>query len=172
MSETPRLLAGVHPEIAHLSWLVGEWHGTGVAEFAGQEPFEYACQVEFVNTEQPFLMYQASMWHLTSERTRGELFREESGMWSGGVDNLVTVALATHDGQPDWSGAVQVAEITNAVITRAGLRLVVTDEHGNEVADAGVRSVGIVAEKLLLVHEMGPENHPETDKLSIMMSKA
>jgi len=47
----------LHDEIAHLSFLLGEWHGTGEGEYPTIEPFAYNEQVEFRHVGKPFISY-------------------------------------------------------------------------------------------------------------------
>ena len=49
MSHEVTLLAGVHPDVAHLSWMVGSWRGYGVAEFAHQPQLAFEQEVDFVS---------------------------------------------------------------------------------------------------------------------------
>lgn len=174
MSEEVTLLAGVHPEVAHLSWMVGSWRGYGVAEFADRPQLAFEQEVEFASSGEPFLSYQLRSWWINSDKQRVEDFRSESGIWLGRENNLVAVKLDLHDGLDTWVGHAQIAEIVNAVITRAGMKLYVANpENPSEMQPhLGVRSYGLFQEKLLMVYEMGPEDDLATDKISIMMERA
>ena len=174
MSEEVTLLAGVHPEVAHLSWMVGSWKGYGVAEFAGKPQLAFEQEVEFVSTGDPFLRYQLRSWWINADKQRVEDFRAEAGVWAGRENNLVAVKLDEHDGLATWFGHAQIAEIVNAVITRAGMKLYVPnpDNPMEMQPHLGVRSYGLFQDKLLMVHEMGPEDDAATDKISIMMDRA
>jgi hypothetical protein len=173
VSEVPRLLAGVHPEIAHLSWLVGTWTGRGVAEYVGKTPFDFEQVVEFGHSEEPFLTFKRSSWIVDGEGNRVEVFESETGMWFGESGNLVRVELAEFSDHPRWLGKTQVAEIVDATITRARLSMYVPagPEPDHVQPDLGVRSYGIFEGKLLMVHEKGFEDSPDTDKISIMMER-
>ena len=174
MSEEVQLLAGVHPDVAHLSWMVGSWRGIGVAEFVGQPQLGFEQEVEFGSSGEAFLTYSLRSWWINADKARVEPFRSESGIWSGRDNNLVVVKLDEHDGLDTWLGHTQVAEIVNAVITRAGMKLYVPNpENPTEMlSHLGVRSYGLFQEKMLMVHEMGPEDDLATDKISIMMERA
>lgn len=174
MSDEVKLLAGVHPEVAHLSWMVGSWRGYGVAEFADRPQLAFEQEVEFASTGEPFLEYSLKSWWINQDKERVEDFRFESGIWAGQENNLVAVKLTEHDGLDTWLGHAQVAEIVNAVITRAGMKLYVPNPENptENLAHLGVRSYGLFQEKLLIVHEMGPEDESTTDKISIMMERA
>lgn len=174
MSDEVTLLAGVHPEVAHLSWMVGSWRGYGVAEFSNRPQLAFEQEVEFVSDGEPALRYQLRSWLINADKERVEEFRRESGVWSGGENNLVVLSLDQHDEPSLWIGQTQVAEIVNAVITRAGMKLYVSEtaNPSDTAPHLGVRSYGLFQEKLLMVHEMGPEDNPATDKISIMMERA
>ena len=174
MSHEVTLLAGVHPAVAHLSWMVGSWRGYGVAEFANQPQLAFEQEVVFDSDGEPSLRYQLRSWLINADKERVEEFRFESGVWSGGENNLVVLTLEQQDGPSLWSGQAQVAEIVNAIITRAGMKLYGSDSANPStmVPELGVRSYGLFQQKLLMVHEMGPEDNPTTDKISIMMERA
>ena len=142
--------------------------------FANQPQLAFEQEVVFDSDGEPSLRYQLRSWLINADKERVEEFRFESGVWSGGENNLVVLSLDQEDGPSLWSGQTQVAEIVNAVITRAGMKLYVSDSANlaETVPDLGVRSYGLFQEKLLMVHEMGPEDNPTTDKISIMMERA
>ena len=120
----PVQLAGVHPEIAHLSWLVGQWRGVGEGAYPDMEPFRYEEVCEFATDGRPFLEYRSVSWILDDDNQRVRPARTESGYWRGTPGNGVEAILTQPTGYAEvWLGTVTVSNITNARITHAKMEI-------------------------------------------------
>ncbi len=166
MSEEVQLLAGVHPEIAHLSWMVGTWSGIGYHEPFGAEHRKFEEVIEFTTTgTSPEISFRSKSWWLVEDDARGEIFREEAGFWIGGSGNAVRLELTVFEDHKLWSGATVVSGIQNAVITGAHMILQAVDATTAILPTAGTRTYGLVNEQLMSVFEYGIEGAKDIDKM-------
>jgi hypothetical protein len=166
MSEEVQLLAGVHPEIAHLSWMVGTWSGVGYHEPFGAAHRKFEELIEFTTTgKTPEISFRSKSWWLGEDDSRGELFREENGLWIGGASNFVRLELASTPDHNLWTGSTIVSGIQNAVITGAHMILQAVDSTSAILPTAGTRTYGLVNEQLMSVFEFGIEGAKDIDKM-------
>lgn len=166
MSEEVQLLAGVHPEIAHLSWMVGTWSGVGYHEPFGKEHKKFEELIEFSSDgKSPVIQFRSKSWWLNEDDSRGELFREETGSWVGATSNAVRLELELSTDHKYWSGTTVVSGIQNAAITRAHTILQAVDSSSAILPTAGSRTYGLVNEQLMSVFEFGIEGAKDIDKM-------
>lgn len=166
MTEEVQLLAGVHPEIAHLSWMVGTWSGVGYDEPFGKEHKKFEELIEFTSDgKSPEIHFRAKSWWLNEDDSRGELFREEYGIWFGAAGNAVRLELKDSSDHKFWSGTTVVSGIQNAVITGAHMILQAVDASSAILPTAGSRTYGLVNEQLMSVFEFGIEGAKDIDKM-------
>ncbi len=152
------LLAGVHPEVAHLSWLVGRWRGIGEGDFPGTGRFRYEEIVEFATDGRPFLEYRAVSWILDDDNARVRPSHTENGYWRPTADNGVEAVICNPMGIAElWLGAVTVTSIENARITGARLEVHTTKFVRTPTAPAvhdGTRIYGLVQGELLMAFDL------------------
>lgn len=170
------LLAGVHPDIAHLSWLVGTWTGRGEGQYPSSDPFRYEEIVQFATDGRPFLEYRSMTWLIDDDNQRIKPSHTESGYLRPAPDNGVE-ALITHPiGYAElWLGKVEVTEIVNARITGARMTwhadAIVASPTAKSVT-SGMRMYGLVAGELLMTYDMAAVGHNEQNHLAIRMHRA
>lgn len=166
MSEEVQLLAGVHREVAHLSWMVGTWSGVGYHEPYGREHRKFEEVIEFTTTgKTPELHFRSKSWWLEEDDARGDVFREEVGIWIGSAANSVRLELTTTIDHNIWSGTTVVSGIQNATITGAHMILQAVDASSALLPTAGTRTYGLVNGQLMSVFEFGIEGAKDIDKM-------
>ncbi len=70
------------PELVPLSWLIGEWEGSGRLG-AGEEDSEHFFQrVSFTHNGLPYLQYRAESWLTDDEGTKLRPLTVETGFWA------------------------------------------------------------------------------------------
>lgn len=94
----------IHPAIAHLSFLLGSWAGTGRGEYPTIDSFEYTEEVTFGHVGKPFLAYTQRTRHAS---TGLPLHAEAGYLRPVGADRLEFLVvqpsgiMESHEGQLD-----------------------------------------------------------------------
>lgn len=154
----PDQVAGLPVELAHLSWLVGEWEGLGTGQYPSIDDFRFAQRVSVTCDGRPFLAYQSKSWLLDDD---GEIVRplaRESGYWRPRPDNGVELLLSHPTGYSEvWHGTVKINSLESARVTGAQMELrtdmVARTETAKEYT-AGERLYGLVRGELLWTFDM------------------
>ena len=94
----------LHPDIAHLGFLLGTWQGRGAGEYPTIDSFAYVEQVSFGHVGKPFLAYTQKTRHADTDLP---LHAEAGYLRAVGLDRVELVVA-----QP--SGIVEVDEGTVA----------------------------------------------------------
>lgn len=172
----PDELAGVHPDIAHLSWLVGRWRGIGEGDFPGTSRFRYEEIVEFATDGRPFLEYRSVSWILDDDNARVRPSHTESGYWRPSPDNGVEATITNPMGIAEiWLGTVTVSNIVNARITGAKLEVHTSKYVHTPTApqvSSGTRLYGLVNGELLMAFDMAVPGQPESSHVWIRLQRA
>lgn len=174
MQETDEL-AGVHRDIAHLSWLVGSWGGFGVGGLPGGEHFRYEELVQFATDGRPFLEYRSQSWIVDDEGTRLRPSHTESGYLRPSPDNGVEAVICNPLGIAElWLGTVTVSAIEDARITGAMLKVHAANYVRTPTAPAiesGTRLYGLANGDLLHAFDMELPGHPESSHAAIALKR-
>lgn len=96
------MAATLHPDVAHLDFLLGTWRGAGSGEYPTIESFTYLEEVTFAHVGKPFLAYTQKTRHAVTEKP---LHAEAGYLRPVGLDRLEFVVA-----QP--SGIVEVDDGT------------------------------------------------------------
>lgn len=84
----------LHPDIAPLAGLLGEWSGSGRGEYPTIAPFEYVETVTFTHVGKPFLAYRQATRRLLPDGTTAEPLHAETGYWRCPSPDTVEVVVA------------------------------------------------------------------------------
>jgi hypothetical protein len=112
-------------EILKLSWLLGNWEGSGQIAYPGEVDINFVQQVRFENDGTEIIKFSSDIWELNSDLQIGEKFLSEVGFWKLNSEENVEVALSQSSQVSEiWTGFVEVLQIVDAQITSARARLV------------------------------------------------
>ncbi len=80
----------LHPDLAELAFLLGDWSGTGEGVWPPGEAFDYAEDVTFEYVGDPFLLYSERSWSLDD----GSPIHFENGFLRPAGPGIVELVLA------------------------------------------------------------------------------
>ncbi len=168
-------LAGVHRDIAHLSWLVGSWSGFGVGQMPGGGHFRYEELLQFATDGRPFLEYRSQSWVVDDEGKRLRPSHTESGYLRPAPDNGVEAVICNPLGIAElWLGTVTVSGIENARITAAKLEVRAANYVRTPTAPAiegGKRLYGLANGDLFHAFDFELPGHPESSHTAIQLKR-
>lgn len=161
--------SSVPDELVRLSWLLGDWEGTGRGHYPGIDDFSFVQQAEFRNDGRPFISYVSRSWSLNDDGTVGKPLATESGFWRLPTPDVVELVLVHATGIAEiWAGLNEVLEIDDARITSARARIGTTHVMRSETADdvqAGERLYGLMDSHLVWTYDMAADAHPMQNHL-------
>ena len=144
------LISGVHPNLAHLSWMPGSWRGVGFAEFRDGSHRDVEYTMIFATSGEEFISYQCEASTIDLDGKFENRVLSESGTWYGQTPNTVRLHVGSHSSEflpaiSIWEGKSVVANIEDAKITLARVDL----KHNNYM-----RQYGIGKDQFLFIHEV------------------
>lgn len=171
----PDELAGVHRDIAHLSWLVGSWGGFGVGSMPGGQHFRYEEIVQFATDGRPFLEYRSQSWIVDDDGNHIRPSHTESGYLRPAPGNGVEAVICNPLGIAElWLGTVTVNTMENARITGATLKVHAANYVRTPTApaiDSGTRMYGLANGDLFVAFDMALPGHAESSHTAIQMKR-
>ena len=178
MSEQPSgddLIGGIHRQVAHLGWLVGQWRGIGKGSDPQGGQFKFEQVLEFAHDQRPFLEYRSISWILDEDENRLRPSHTEQGYFRGLPDNGVEAVIANASGYGEaWFGRAEVASIENAQITSAKLILepsgLAKTPSATPIAITE-RMYGIRDGKLLMTFDMGVDKQPVESHIWLILER-
>ncbi|WP_265443506.1 FABP family protein [Flexivirga meconopsidis] len=156
----------MHPDLAPLAWLLGQWEGTGVAGYPDQDEVQFVQQVSCTHDGRPFLRWEARSWVRAEDGSRGEPFESEVGYWRPLPDADVELLLAHPTGVVElYYGKTEPAKAelrTDGVLRSPSAR-----EY-----TAGHRLYGYVQGGLMWATDIAAMGHPLQSYASAQLQRA
>jgi hypothetical protein len=155
----------LHPSLAPLEFLLGDWEGAGVGGYPTIESFRFGQELSFSHVGKPYLVYSSRTWRLDDAGNLGAPLARETGYWRPQPDGHVEVILA----HPTGIAEIYVGEITDA---RVELRtdVVARTQTAKEVT-AGHRLYGLIGEDLGYAYDMAAVGQPLQSHLSAQLKR-
>jgi hypothetical protein len=123
----------VHERLAHLSFLLGDWHGYGVVGYPTMQESRFEQEVSFSHDGRPFLTYTSRTWLVDADGNRVRPSAHEGGYWRPGAgEREVEVVLAHPTGFVEvYVGEVvfHKIELHTDLVARTHTAKEVTGEH-------------------------------------------
>lgn len=159
-------------EIAHLSWLIGDWEGVGTGQYPTIDDFRFGQRVMIRCDGRPFLSYWSRTWLVEEDGSTGRPLATEQGFFRPGSEGERSVeVLLTHPtGYAEiWLGEVQITNLADARVTGAKMELtteVVARTPSAKEYSAGQRLYGLVEGDLLWTFDMAAVGHELSNHLA------
>lgn len=157
-------MADLPAELAHLSWLIGEWEGFGLGQYPTIEDFRFQQRVSISNDGRSFLHYRSHSQVLDSDGSVIRPGASESGYLRPRPGNGVEFLLSHPTGFVEiWVGIVTVTSIQDARIDGARMELatdLVARTESAKPYTGGQRLYGLVKGDLLWSFDMAAMGEP------------
>jgi hypothetical protein len=138
----------LHPDCAHMAWLLGTWRGNGHGDYPTIEPFQFGQECIFTHDGRPFFHYLSSSWIVDGTGATVRNAAIETGFLRPKPDGGFEWLLTHHTGFVEiWHGTVDGPKLemsTDAVARTSSAKEYV----------AGHRLYGLVEGDLLWAFDM------------------
>jgi hypothetical protein len=152
----------LHPDVAHLGFLLGTWVGSGAGVYPTIEPFAYREEAVFGHVGKPFLTYQQRTWALADGRP---LHAEVGYLRPNGPDRMELVVVHP----------TGVAEVDEGTLTGQSMRLASTTVACTASAkriEVMERDIDVEGDRLVYEVRMAAVGLPLTHHLSAELQRA
>jgi hypothetical protein len=155
--------APLHPDLAPLAFLLGQWEGAGVGGYPTIESFQFGQELVFSHNGKPFLSYTSRTWLLDADGHLGRPLATEAGFWRPQPDGRVELLVA----HPTGITEIYLGEIAG---TRVDLitDVVARTETAKEYS-AGRRLYGLIGEDLGWAYDMAAVGQPLQSHISAQL---
>lgn len=154
----------LHPDLAPLSFLLGQWEGAGIGGYPTIESFRFGQEIRFGHNGKPYLIYTSRTWLLDETGAIGRPLAAESGFWR--LQPAGAEVLLAH---PTGITEIYVGEVTG---TQVELRtdVVARTSTAKEVT-GGHRLYGLIAEDLGYAFDMAAMGQPLQPHISAQLKR-
>ncbi len=153
-------LPPLHPDIAHLGFLLGEWKGSGTGEYLTIEPFGFTEHTSFGHVGKPFVTFV--------QRTRGAdgkpLHTESGYLRPVGVDRVEFVVTMPSGIVESLEGTVVSTGSAGGHLELSSVQVLTTATAKSVVATQ--RRYEVVGDELVWTFAMSAVGQPMTHHLA------
>lgn len=156
----------LHPDIAPLAWLIGQWEGAGVVGYPTmEESANFGQELVVEHDGRPFLSWTSRTWILDESGQKVRPSASESGYWRAAGEGEVELLLAHPTGIVEmYYGTVEPARIQ--VRTDSVVRSPSAKEY-----TAAARMYGLVGGNLMWVMDMAAMGETTTSHVSAELKR-
>ncbi len=155
----------MHPDVAPLAWLIGQWEGAGVVGYPTIESANFGQAVEITHDGRPFLEYHSHSWLLSESGERLAPSGTECGFFRPLPDGEVELLLTHPTGIVEmYVGSAKPAQLE--LRTDGVLRSPFAKEYS-----AGHRLYGLVNSNLMWAMDMSAMGEGLTSHLSAELKR-
>ena len=138
----------LHESLYPLAWIVGNWHGNGIGEFAKVPRFHFEHDVTFNHDGRDFLTYFSQSWITDENHNRIAQSASETGFWRVRPNNILEVVISHSMGITEgWVGRFDGAKIQLAYDQGYS-------SPSAKIVEGGSRLYGLVEGELFTSYDM------------------
>ncbi len=155
----------MHPDLAPLAWLIGDWAGAGVVGYPTIESAHFGQEISCSHDGRPFLRWESRTWLLDDDGNRVRPLATELGFWRPLPEGEVEFLLTHPTGILEmYYGKTSPAKIE--LRTDSVLRSPAAKEYS-----AGSRMYGYVNSNLMWAMDMAAMGQPLQSHVSAELKR-